>query len=89
VSAKKGCEIFREHLACHNRDVTLKVFAHADHALFPTVTGGMREMLKSWQRLEGFVPGYLETMADWLAQRVLDGKGERIADQAPAKVDRL
>lgn len=72
VPAEKSCDIFQECLArSANGDVTLKVFPKADHALFPTVTGGMREMLQSWKEQKGFVPNYLETMTEWLRDRLL------------------
>ena len=56
--------------AC-NSDITLTVFPGADHGLFPTKTGGMREMIQSWEELKGFVPNYLETISEWLRARFI------------------
>jgi uncharacterized protein len=53
-----------------NPDVTIRVFAGADHCLFPSTTGGMQEMRRMWQAAEtSFVTGYLETVAEWVGAR--------------------
>jgi dienelactone hydrolase len=57
-----------------NRDVTVKTFPRADHALTVSETGGRKEPRRR-ARQRGkvaepeFVPGYPELMADWLAER--------------------
>lgn len=72
VPAEKSHEIFKNRLVrSGNRDVTLRIFPKADHALFPTVTGGMREMLQSWKELKPLLPNYLKTMTEWLKERFL------------------
>jgi dienelactone hydrolase len=49
------------------RDVTIKVFDHANHAFLQAVTGGRRET----PALKGFVAGYLGTHVAWLTERHL------------------
>jgi pimeloyl-ACP methyl ester carboxylesterase len=49
-----------------NRDATIKVFEKANHGFFAAMTGGRRE----GPSLKALVPGYLNTRADWLRQRV-------------------
>jgi pimeloyl-ACP methyl ester carboxylesterase len=53
-----------------NRDVTVKVFSQAGHAITVTETGGRKNPRK---RPAGsgpeFAPGYLEIMAEWLSAR--------------------
>ena len=72
VPAKRSCEVFRGALEeAGNPDVSLTIIPMADHCLFPTKTGGMREMLQSWKELKAFVPNYLETMSEWLKARFL------------------
>jgi len=48
------------------RDVTIKVFDHANHAFLRAVTGGRRE----GAGLKGFVDGYLGTHVAWLSERL-------------------
>jgi dienelactone hydrolase len=48
------------------RDVTIKVFDHANHAFLHAVTGGRRE----GAALKGFVDGYLGTHVAWLSERL-------------------
>jgi pimeloyl-ACP methyl ester carboxylesterase len=55
-----------------NRDLTVKVFANASHRLTAAQTGGRKEAeQQAKSRRAGaapdFVPGYVTTMADWLA----------------------
>lgn len=77
VPAKGSLETFRENLEnASTSDVTLTIFPMADHCLFPTRTGGMREMLQSWKELRGFVPGYLETISEWLAARFMSSSNQ-------------
>ena len=50
-----------------NSDVTVKVFPKANHLFQEAVTGGVEE----YATLPTvFVPGFLDTIADWLLARV-------------------
>ena len=75
--------IIRSGLAkAGNRDVTEKIFADADHSLCRTRTGGRKEAAeRARSRKKGndpdFVPDYLDTMTNWLAQRFGAGLLER------------
>lgn len=71
VNTKESVEIYSEALKkAGNSDVTIKVFPEADHAIFPTKTGSVEEMMKSLQQpVKVFAPGYLETMGEWLEKR--------------------
>lgn len=52
------------------RDVTIKIFPNADHVIFPSRTGGGKELEQSFGRpVKVFAPGYLEAMGDWLQKR--------------------
>jgi pimeloyl-ACP methyl ester carboxylesterase len=64
--------------SAHNPDVTVHVFAGADHSLCVTKSGGPKE--QSQHALErkdpsepDFVPGYLDLMTDWLGKRFPTG----------------
>lgn len=48
-----------------NKDYTIKVFPKGNHSLFEAETGGDKERPK----LKNFVPGYFETMTDWILKR--------------------
>ena len=53
-------------------DVTIKTFSGADHALFLSETGGMKELQRSFLKPSGqkvFAPGYLDLIAEWVQQR--------------------
>jgi pimeloyl-ACP methyl ester carboxylesterase len=53
-----------------NRDVTIKVFAEADHCLFSSQTGGLKEMRRMWEAtVKSFALGYLDTLAEWVHDR--------------------
>jgi pimeloyl-ACP methyl ester carboxylesterase len=57
-----------------NNDITVKLFANADHSLCKSKTGGRKEALeRSKSKKPGadpeFVDGYLETMTTWLEKR--------------------
>jgi pimeloyl-ACP methyl ester carboxylesterase len=57
-----------------NQDVTVRIFASADHSICTTETGGRKEAgerAKKRKSEDGpdFVPGYLDTMTAWLAER--------------------
>jgi pimeloyl-ACP methyl ester carboxylesterase len=49
-----------------NTNVTIKVFAGADHSLLEAKTGGLKEI----SRVKRFVPGAFEFQKDWLLQQV-------------------
>ncbi|HEV3167434.1 MAG TPA: alpha/beta hydrolase [Isosphaeraceae bacterium] len=76
LPAEKSLPIIKRGLArAGNRDVTIRVFPKADHGLVITETGGPKEAkTRSKARQNGsepeFAPGYLNTMSDWLAERV-------------------
>jgi pimeloyl-ACP methyl ester carboxylesterase len=80
LPAEKSLPIIRRGLAkSGNRDVTIRVFPGADHGLAITTTGGPKEAKeRARARKPGdgpdFVPGYLDLMTDWLAERFGDGK---------------
>jgi pimeloyl-ACP methyl ester carboxylesterase len=55
-----------------NRDVTVRIFAGADHSLCLSEAGGRKETLAKAAKGEAapdFVPGYLDLMTTWLRQR--------------------
>ncbi|MYT33911.1 alpha/beta hydrolase family protein [Streptomyces sp. MspMP-M5] len=58
-----------------NTDVTLRFFPHADHKLHTSADG--------FQRGEQLVPGYVDTIASWVA-----GQGHRINDALPHQTRR-
>jgi pimeloyl-ACP methyl ester carboxylesterase len=49
-----------------NRDYIIKVFPDGEHVLLATASGARRDV----PRWSEFVPGYFETMLDWLRERV-------------------
>ncbi len=49
-----------------NTDYTIKVFAKGGHSLWLAGTGGVED----WPGLKTHVPGYFETMTEWLLKRV-------------------
>jgi hypothetical protein len=57
-----------------NTDVTVRVFAGADHSLCVTKTGGPKEQAQRARERKDqndvdLVPGYLDAMTNWLGQR--------------------
>jgi pimeloyl-ACP methyl ester carboxylesterase len=57
-----------------NKDVTVKIFANADHSICRTQTGGPKEArdrdkTRKKETLPGFVDGYLDTMTEWLEKQ--------------------
>ena len=55
-----------------NDDVTVRIFADADHSLCRSEAGGRKEPLAKAPKGEpapDFVPGYLGLMTAWLRQR--------------------
>jgi uncharacterized protein len=71
--------IIRAGLAkANNADITVRVFAGADHSLCVTKTANPEEAAKRTQaqkdhRDPPFVPGYLDAMTAWLAKRFPSG----------------
>ena len=67
--------IIRRGLAkAGNQDVAARIFPNADHSLCKTETGGSKEGADRAERRAGdggpdFVPGYLDAMTNWLAER--------------------
>jgi pimeloyl-ACP methyl ester carboxylesterase len=49
-----------------NRDYTLKVFPQGSHQIWLRESGG----LKGYRDLKTYVPGYFDTMTEWLLKRV-------------------
>ena len=67
VSAEQSAAVWRDVLGrAGNRDVTVIVFAGADHSLLEAWTGGLKES----PRKKRFVSGYLPTLRDWVLERV-------------------
>ena len=55
-----------------NGDVTVRIFAGADHSLCRSEAGGRKEALAKAPKIDvapAFVPGYLDLMTAWLRQR--------------------
>jgi hypothetical protein len=55
-----------------NDDVTVRIFAGADHSLCRSETGGRKKALAKAPTSDAapdFVPGYLDLMTAWLRQR--------------------
>jgi pimeloyl-ACP methyl ester carboxylesterase len=70
----RSVAVIRRGLArAGNKDVTIKVFPRAGHAITAAQTGGRKEARRAGVRRPGagpeFVPGYLETMGEWLSAR--------------------
>jgi pimeloyl-ACP methyl ester carboxylesterase len=57
-----------------NSDVTVVTIPGADHALFPSKTGGRKELLVTASTGVVFAPGYLDAMSDWLTNHVVNQK---------------
>jgi pimeloyl-ACP methyl ester carboxylesterase len=56
-----------------NKDLTVRIFADANHSLCKAKTGGPKEALKAAKAQRkgdppNFVPGYLDAMTNWLAE---------------------
>lgn len=65
--AREVVPIFEKALASRkNKDYTIKIFPQAHHILLEAETGSDEEL----PRLKRYVPGYYETMTDWLRKRV-------------------
>jgi dipeptidyl aminopeptidase/acylaminoacyl peptidase len=52
-------------------DVSVVIVPGADHAFFPTKTGGHEELVASASGRIVFAPGFLEQMTGWLSARVV------------------
>jgi len=50
-----------------NQDYTIQVFPKGDHSLIEVKTGGLKEA----PYLKRFVPGYFDTLSNWLRKRLL------------------
>ena len=74
VDFKESARVYARALRkAGNRDVTIKIFPNADHVIFPSKTGGGKELEQAFQRpTKEFAPGYLETMGDWLQKRFVN-----------------
>ena len=70
VPAKQSAALIADILQkAGNKDGTVKTFAGADHFMHAARTGGPQERFAKGRKKE-FVPGYFETITDWLAPRV-------------------
>jgi uncharacterized protein len=73
--AEASAVVIRQGLAkASNADLTIKMFAKADHTIAVSETGGRKEALeRAKKRLAGdgpeLAPGYLDAMATWLVAR--------------------
>ncbi len=72
VDVEESMAGYRSILAeAGNDDLTVKLFHDADHVIMRTETGNPTEMMARSQSGElDFVPGYIELMGGWLAERV-------------------
>jgi hypothetical protein len=52
-----------------DRNLTVKIFPDADHSLAPAESGGAKEAARREGAAPEFVPGYLEAMTNWIAER--------------------
>jgi uncharacterized protein len=73
VDGKQSAQVYATALKkAGNADVTITTFPGADHALFLSETGGMKELQQSFLKPAGqkvFAPGYLDFIAEWVQQR--------------------
>jgi CubicO group peptidase (beta-lactamase class C family)/dienelactone hydrolase len=69
-----SAQVYRQALEkAGNPDATVEIFPNADHLLLQTETGSMEEMMRHFQEGEfPFVPGYVETMTNWLVERFIE-----------------
>ncbi len=59
-----------------NSDVTIRLFPNADHVIFPSETGGGKELDRAFQQPNKvFASGYLETIGEWLQKRFAERPG--------------
>ena len=67
LPVEKSVRVWRDSLQkAGNDDVTIKVFPRGGHGLQEVETGGLKEMTK----LTNFVDGYFATMRDWVLEHV-------------------
>ncbi len=89
VNGKQSAQVYGAALKqAGNADVTITTLPGADHALFLSETGGMKEMQQSLLKPASekvFAPGYLDLIADWVQHRF--GKRKEEA-QEPAGFER-
>lgn len=73
VDGKQSAQVYAASLKkAGNADMTIETFTGADHALFLSETGGMKELQQSFLKPAGqkvFAPGYLDLIAGWVQQR--------------------
>lgn len=73
VDGKHSAQVYATALKkAGNADVTITTFPGADHALFLSETGGMKELQQSFLQPAGqkvFAPGYLDFVAEWVQHR--------------------
>ncbi len=66
VDAAASARVYQQSFEkAGNKRVTIKTFADADHILFATKTGSIKEMGSSFQQ-KPYVAGYLDVMSNWL-----------------------
>jgi hypothetical protein len=68
VEPVSSARVYREALKkAGNQQVTITTFPDADHILYVTKTGSVKEMrMSSKQNPRPYVPGYLDAMSQWL-----------------------
>jgi pimeloyl-ACP methyl ester carboxylesterase len=68
VDSAQSAEVYQRVLnRAGNTNVTVITFQNADHAIFTSKTGGMKELLESFKEPEKhYAPGFVDTMAGWL-----------------------
>lgn len=83
VDGKQSAQVYATALKkAGNADVTITTFPSADHALFLSETGGMKELQQSFLKPAGqkvFAPGYLDFIAEWVQHRF--GKRNEVAQE--------
>ena len=75
VDVYESMEVYKEELAAAgNTDVTIRLFPNADHALieseYSLPVSLCSELKVEFFGKDAFVPGYFETMTQWLDERV-------------------
>lgn len=73
VDGKESAQVYATALRkAGNADVTVKMFPDADHALFLSQAGGMKELQQSFLKpadQKVFAPGYLDLISEWVQRR--------------------
>lgn len=89
VDWRKTAELYRETIGNNpEADLSVRVFAGANHNLKQAETGGVREMYgQAWDT--PYAEGYFETMADWLiANRFSQPRSRRIFTRDATGIER-